>query len=363
MTSLLTRMVLGGAAALALIASAPDRVEARPVSADAAEKIAPKVFPLIVTSRLPSELTGTPEALTNALATLLGGEITERPLEELGKALRCDIEISTCLDRVARSLATNQLVYGTLLVTVDGKVRVKLVRFDSAKGGSEMFQRTFMLSAKTPRKLGKQLARAAGKMFGREVTEPKEPIAPAQPPAPPPPSPPPPTPPKPAEPTESAEPSEPSEPSEESEQTPAPAPAPVIPPPTEPKPEPARTADDPSRGQITKGTWAIIGAGAAIAAGGSGLLYWARDLRDQSRTASLEMPDDPSRAADLEDRAKLRDRLGTALAMSGGVILVVGVMRGFAQRDRDHQSAKPSPSLSLVPVSGGAAVVFSGNLR
>ena len=271
----------------------------------------PQIFPLVVTSRLPPELNGTPEALTSALATMLDGEISDRSLEAVGKTLRCDIEIATCLDRVARSLATKQLVYGTLLITVDGKVRVKLVRFDSAKSGSELYQRTFVLSASTPKRLGKQLARASAKMFGREVRELREVAAPT-----------PPEPPTPAEPTTPAEPITPAEPT-----------PPIITSPEQPESAPAGSSEEPSGGRITMGTYALIGSGALIAAGGAGFLYSAYDLRDQIRAAPRATPDDLSRLADLEDTALLRDRIGTALAVGGGAVLVVGVMRALAQRD------------------------------
>jgi hypothetical protein len=353
-----SRLLLG-----ALLATA-GMIPARSAHADSP----PQVFPLVVTSRLPSELNGTPEALTSALVTLLDGEVPDRSLEELGKKLRCDIEISTCLDRIARSLATNQLVFGTLLITVDGKVRVKLVRFDSAKVGSEMFQRTFMLSARTPRQLGKQLARAAAKMFGREVTEEREPITPAPPPTTPAP---PPTTPEPPAPSPTT--TEPPAPSPTTTEPPAPSPTTTEPPtPTEPTPPvittatdpgstPAQTADKPTGGRITKGTWALIGGGALIAAGGGGFLYSARDLRDQIRAAPRVTDDDLRRLSDLQDDSILRDRIGTALAVGGGLVVAVGVMRAMAQRDSGQKESEPK--LSLVPVSGGAAVVFSGDLR
>ncbi len=339
-----SRLLLGALLATAGVLSA------RPAHADGA----PQVFPLVVTSRLPTELNGTPEALTSALVTLLDGEIPDRSLEAFGKKLRCDIEISTCLDRVARSLGTNQLVYGSLLITVDGKVKVKLVRFNSARTGSELYQRTFTLSASTPRRLGKQLVRAsAKKMFGREVTEEGAPTPPAPTPTPPAPTPTPPAPtptPAPAPTTEPTEPAEPTEPT-----------PPIITTSKEPGSTPAQTADKPPGGRITNGTWALIGSGALLAAGGSGFLYSASDLRDQIRTAPRATVDDLRRLTDLERAHKLRDQIGLGLAVGGGALLAVGVMRAIAQRDSAPQES--SPALSLVPVSGGAAVVFSGNLR
>jgi hypothetical protein len=320
----------------------------------------PQVFPLVVTSRLPSELTGTPEALTGALVTMLDGKVSDRSLDEIGRKLRCDIEVSTCLDRVARSLGTTQLVFGTLLITVDGKVRVKLVRFDSVKAGSEMFQRTFVLSAGTPRRLSKQLARSAAKMFGREVTEEGAPITPA------PPTPPTPEPPAPPTTPEQPAPGEPSEPSDLSDPpTPTEPSPPIISTTPEPAPAPAPAADESTGGRITMGTWALLGGGALIAAGGGGFLYSAHDLRDQIQAAPRVTEDDLNRLSKLQDTRMLRDQIGTALAVGGGLVVAVGVMRAIAQLDRapKEKEKEPSASLSLVPVSGGAAFVFSGSLR
>jgi hypothetical protein len=73
--------------------------------------------------------------------------------------------------------------------------------------------------------------------------------------------------------------------------------------------------------------------------------------------------EDLRRLAELQRASLLRDRIGTALAVGGGAVLVVGVMRALAQLDSAQPEGPPSTSLSFVPVSGGAAVVLSGALR
>ena len=287
---------------------------------------APRVFPLTATSPLPPELSGAAPALTAALADLLGGEAVESSLEDLGKKLRCDLEMSTCLDAVARALKTGQIVYGTFAAAPEGKLKVKLVRFDSAKMGSELHQRTFVLTARTPKRLGKQLARSAAPMFDRPVpAEPavqgeREPAEPAEP--------------------ESAEPAEPT--------------------PIEPRSTPASDVG-PASGGITKTTWGLIGGGALGGAVGVGFLLAARSLEGELAAAPRATVMDFRRLTEIERAGRIRMQIGTTLAVAGAAVLAVGVVRAVIQRG--GRSTSLERSVALVPVEGGAALVFSRGMR
>ena len=288
----------------------------------------PRIFPLVATSPLSAELAGTPDALTDALADLLGGVTTERSLEEFAGKLRCDPEMSTCLDAVARSLVTNQLVYGTLAAAPDGKIKVKLVRFDSATSGSEMHQRTFTLTARTPKRLGKQLARSAAQMFDRQPPEDEVRAAPREQPDPGP---------------------------NETIDTTSPEDDPADPPPSR--------RGEPARGGITASTWGLIGGGALGAAVGAGFLVSARGLRAVLDRAPRETTADFRRLTAIERAGRIRMQVGSTLLVAGGAGLAAGAVRAILQSGRKTESESLERSIALVPVEGGAAVVLSGGLR
>jgi hypothetical protein len=290
----------------------------------------PRIFPLVVSAPLAPELTDAPTALTDALAELLDGVTTDRSLDEFGKKLRCDVEMTPCLDAVARALVTSRLVYGTVVSTTGGKIKVKLVRFDSAKEGSEMHQRTFTLTAKTPRRLGKQLARSAAKMFDR--APPEEAVQPA--------------------------------PSEDRDPTPSET---IVVPDEEQGTATGLTgptpAEAPARGGITGGTWALLGGGALGVAVGAGLVVSARGLAEDAAAAPRATVDDFRRLTEIERAGKLRTQVGGVLLVAGGASLAVGVVRAYMQRGGGQKTESLERSIALVPVEGGAAVVFSGGLR
>jgi hypothetical protein len=291
----------------------------------------PRVFPLVPTSPLSPELADAPSVLTDALADLIDGVTTERSLADFGKKLRCDVEMSTCLDAVARSLVTSRLVYGTFAAMPGGKIKVKLVRFDSAKAGSEMYQRAFTLNAQTPKRLGKQLARSAAAMFDRQPP-PDEVVRPA-----------------------SLGKVEKEEPVVVTEETPEPGPKPV---------EPASPSDDgPAHGRITGSTWGILGGGALGVAVGAGFLISARGLAAELEQAPRATETDFRRLTAIERAGRIRMEVGGTLLVAGGAALAVGAVRAYLQ----HSRGKPESterSIALVPMAGGgAAIVFAGGLR
>lgn len=335
------RPVLGALLASAVVLA----VAPAPARADSA----PRIFPLEATSPLPPNLADAAEGLTDALVALLDGVTTDRSLADFGKKLRCDIEVSTCLDAVARSLVTTQLVYGTFEAAPGGKLKVKLVRFDSAPQGSEMFRRTITLTAQTPKRLGKQLGQLAAVMF--DMPAPVEPVG---------------TPsglgPRTEERTEPVDRTEPREPREPAE-------------PREPTPPPGETIvlDDPPAGRITKGTWGLIGGGALGAAVGAGFLLSTGSLERLVATAPRETVADFRRLTEIERAGRIRTQVGGTLLVVGGAVLATGIVRAVLQRgaggggeSSDARDGKGSleRSLSLVPVEGGgAAIVLFGGLR
>lgn len=309
----------------------------------------PRIFPLVTTSPLAPELGEAPETMANALATLLGGVTTDRSLEDFGKKLRCDIEMTSCLDAIARALVTSRLVYGTVAPTDDGKIKVKLVRFDSAQAGSEMHRRTFTLTARTPKRLGKQLVRSAAQMFdlqppSEEVVQPARLERPA-----------PRGEPKSAEP-KSAEPKQAQvEPTETESDDPD---VKLI-------EEPAPTeSGERTGGRITSSTWAILGSGALGVVVGGGFLIAAHSLRSDLDRAPRETVADFRRLTEIERAGRIRSQVGSTLVVAGGVALVAGAVRAYLQHGGGRKSESMERSVAIVPVQGGgAALVFSGGLR
>jgi hypothetical protein len=216
-------------------------------------------------------------------------------------------------------------VYGTLQTTASGKVKVKLVRFDSAKAGSEMHQRSFTLTSQTPKRLGKELARSAAQMFDR--TPPPEPVDPSK-----------------LKVTEPVKP-ELTDP-------------PII---TDSPPTPS---DEPSSGgKITGSTWGLIGGGGLGVAVGAGFLISARSLKGLVEAAPCETTANFRRLTTIERAGRIRTQVGGTLLVAGGAVLAVGAVRAVLQRGGGHRQESMERSVGIVPVEGGAAIVFSGGLR
>jgi hypothetical protein len=308
------RLLLGALLASAVVLSA---------SAARADDT-PRIFPLVPTAPLPPELAGAPSALTDALVELLGGVTTDRALEDFGKKLRCDIEVSSCLDAIARALVTGRLVYGTVAPAPEGKLKVKLVRFDSAKAGSELYQRTFTLTARTPKRLGKQLARSAAQMFDRAT--PADAAARPEPAA------------KPGEKPADGRDAKPADVratetstetgtetidvTEDGPETPEGA--------REPAPR-SRVDGKPAHGRITGTTWGLIGGGALGVAVGAGFLISAHGLADQLTVAPHDTPADFLRLTEIERAGRIRTQVGATLLVAGGAALAVGAVRAYLQ--------------------------------
>lgn len=313
----------------------------------------PRIFPLIPTGQLAPELTDAPTAITDALAALLGGVTTDRSLEDFGKQLRCDVEQAPCLDAVARALVTSRLVYGTLAPGAGGKIKVKLMRFDSTKAGSELHQRTFTLTARTPKRLGKQLAKSAAQMF--ELEPPAEEVA------------------RPARLEQrsaprgeeklverGAEEARAEETDDSDEVTLIEGPELTA---GGERAGGERAGGERAGGRITKSTWGLIGGGALGVAVGGGFLIAARSLAGDLQRAPRETVTDFQRILQIERAGRIRTTVGGTLMVAGGVVLAVGAVRAYLQHG-GRKTESMERSLALVPVQGGgAALVLSGGLR
>jgi hypothetical protein len=301
---------------------------------------AAKVFPL-ASKKLPAGLEAVPDRLTDTIAKLIGAKIAEGTINSAALASGCSLDDSTCLDQIARVHRVKEIVFGTVRVADDQRIFVKLTRYIA---GTERREKTFVLTSESPRALSRQLARSARDMFdlpppGGEPGEPDdappdgEPEEPARPRR------------KPPKETPSEEPEEPTaRPGKKIsilDEGPAPG-----------EPGAAR------RGRVTAGTYLLLSGGVMAMATGTGFAIAGAALRGDAANARKTTPDDTKRISAIDRAARIRTTTGTVLLVSGGLAVAGGVVRAILQR-------RPSDSdraVSIVPVDGGAAVVFSGRL-
>jgi hypothetical protein len=91
---------------------------------------------------------------------------------------------------------------------------------------------------------------------------------------------------------------------------------------------------------------------------GTGFAIAGSALRGDAANARETTPDDTKRIAAIDRAARIRTTTGTVLLVAGGLAVAGGVVRAILQR----RPSDPDRAVSIVPVDGGAAVVFSGRL-
>lgn len=314
---------------------------------------ATKVFPLTAAGALPSGLEDVPERLTGAIAKLVGAKISDTPIRSAALAAGCSLADAACLEQIARMNRVQELVFGTLRVGDDRRVIVKLTRFIA---GTERRERTFVLTSETPAALARQLGRSARGMFepgrkgkaedggdgddGNDGGDGDEPRA--------------------------------GDGDDGEDEAPRRAALDEL---LEDGPGAARGArgkrdergepvDDPPPmrgGRVTLGTYLLISGGAMTVAVGTGFAIGAYSLHDDLRSARATTPDDTRRIAAIERAIRLRSTVGTVLLVGGGLAVAGGVVRAVIQR-RKPAAADADRAVSVVPLEGGAALVFSGRL-
>lgn len=280
---------------LALIAMAASPAAAEPT----------QVFPL-VGADLPPERRGTTERLTRAIADAFEGEVSSVPIEDAAGLLECDVEATSCLEQVSKSVGNKQLVFGTVTPGTGKVLKVTLTRF---RPGPDRQQQTYEITGETEA-YPDELVRKAAPLFGgnAQVDEPPdEPDAPPE--------------------------------------------------------EPVKgLVDEAPPGNITAGTWGLIGGGVVGVAIGIGFRVSASGIADD--IAALPTPQsraDFDQLTELEDRGALHVRIGTALIAVGGIAVAAGIVRAVVQR---KSPARPDERVvSLAPIAGGAAITVTWGMR
>lgn len=306
------------------------------------------VYQLSASKLLPRSLEDAPEKLTKAIAELVKGSVADGTVTAAATAIGCTIDDAACLDQIARKNRADEIVFGTIRTTDEKRVLVKLTRFIV---GVERRERTFALTAAAPSALGKQLVRAAREMFDLEPVAEASSERPRK---------------EPArvnpllesydrpraglgrtEPARTERRKGDAEKTEVAEREVSVAPV------AEPSDTPARP-----RGKITTGTYAMIGGGAAGAVIGTGLLIAAYSLRDDIKAAPRDTVEQIDRLRELERAGSLRTQLGAVFLGVGSAVAITGVVRAVIQR-----RPVDDRGVAVVPMDGGAAVVFSGSFR
>jgi len=265
-----------------------------------------QVFPL-TGADLPPERRGTIERLTRAIADSIDAELSSVAIEDAAGLLDCDVEATTCLESVSKSVGNKQLVFGTVAQGPGNVLKVTLTRF---RPGPDRQQQTYELTGEDEA-YPDELVRKAAPLFGG-TRPPAIDTTPAQ--------------------------------------------------PIEPRPVTTSPVDEPRPGKITAGTWALIGGGALGLGLGIGFRVSASGIADEVNAFPLpQSRADFDQLTTLEDRGTLHTRLGVGLIAIGGVALTVGIVRAVLQRKASPR--EDERVVNVTPIRGGAAITVTWGMR
>jgi len=264
-----------------------------------------QVFPLTGTD-LPPERRGMAERLTRAIADSIDAEVSSVAIEDAAGLLDCDIESTSCLELVSKSVGDKQLVFGTIVQGAGTVLKVTLTRF---RPGPDRQQKTYEITGATEA-YPDELVRKAAPLFGGtplvNLKPPDETVGPVG-------------------------------------------------------PTPVEPVDAP-HGTITPGTWALVGAGVVGIAVGIGFRVSASGIEED--VIAFPMPQTRANFDELtalEDKGKLYKGLGAGLVVVGSVALGAGIARAILQR-----SASPGEDnrvIGVTPLRGGAALTLTWGME
>lgn len=143
----------------------------------------------------------------------------------------------------------------------------------------------------------------------------------------------------------------------------APAPAPLAPHPRE-EAAVAAGAGEPaafSFGRVRPWAWAVAGTGLVLVGVGTAFAMKASGLKDDVEAAPRDTVMDLEHLKNLEDQGESATSISNALLIGGGITLLGGAALIVWQGSRPTAEER-GRSLTLVPVRGGAGLVFSGDL-
>lgn len=262
------------------------------------------VFPLSAPN-LPMKIASAPEELSRALAEELDADVAKVPIDDAALLVGCDPEATSCLEAVSKNFKSKRIVFGSIVMVDETRLKVTLTRFDP---GPDRQQRTFTIDGSVD-EMADELVDLSRSLFDGSTED------------------------------------EPEREREKEKDDPL------------PDPKPTKT------GETSATTIVVLVVGGAAAIAGGGLLYSSSQIASQVDAFVPRTDADFKRLVLLEDKGEQRQMLGAALVGVGVVGLGYGIIRLVLDRSSGaSESSSLSRRLTPVPITGGAAVVFSMEL-
>ena len=278
------------------------------------------VFPLTAPN-LPMKIASAPEALSKALADELGGQVAKLPIDDAAGLAGCDPEATTCLETVSKNYKSKRIVFGSISMVDESRLKVTLTRFDP---GPDRQQRTFTVEG-TVDEMADQLIKLSGSLFDGSRSD--------------------------------DDPPDPDDPEDPIGST---------------KKDKDKDKDDekivdvnPPKGEVSATTIVFLVGGGASLAAGVGFLYSSNQIAKEVQAIKPKNDEDFKKLIPLENKGAQRQMIGTILTGVGVVGLGYGIIRLLQERSSggaSESSSSVSRRLTPVPVEGGAALVFSMEL-
>jgi len=280
------------------------------------------VFPLTAPN-LPMKIASAPEQLSRALADELGGAVAPLPIDDAAGLAGCDPEATTCLETVSKNYKSKRIVFGSIAMLDEGRLKVTLTRYDP---GPDRQQRTFTVEGSVD-EMAEELIKLSRPLFDGS----RRPNGQGE-----------------------------GEGEGEGEGPEKPTGGGTG---TGPGPDKPPTG----KGEVSGTTYVVLVGGGAMLAAGIGFLYSANQIGQEVQAFKPKTEADFKRLIPLENKGSQRQMIGTVLTGASVVAIGYGIIRALRESstpssDSTESSSSTRRRLTPVPVEGGAALVFSMEL-
>lgn len=260
------------------------------------------VFPLTAPN-LPMKIASAPEQLSKALADELEGEVAKLPIDDAAGLAGCDPEATTCLETVSKNYKSKRIVFGSITMIDEGRLKVSLTRYDP---GPDREQRTFTVEGSVE-EMAEELIKLSRPLFGGEEEEEEE------------------------------EPDGPTKPDDKPQRD--------DPPPTKP-------------GTVSSTTKVVLGLGVGAGVVSAGFLIKSLLIANEVNAFKPKNDGDFTELVLMEKRGAQYQWIGIGAAGVSAVFLGYGLYRYLDERT-SKPASEPLSGLMAIPVRGGATLVYS----